>query len=195
MRNVVVRELMNRADMIKNSAAEYADLITAIVDEVVETYKSGGKVVLCGNGGCATVVNHVSAELVGRFGSDRPPLKCLSLCSNSAVLTALANDYGYENVFSRQIEAIVDENDLVWFMSTSGSSKNIINGILTSRRQKAKVIGFTGKRGGDMKTIVDLLVNASSNNAAIIEEFHLTVGHIICTLVDQAFSQADRHAE
>jgi D-sedoheptulose 7-phosphate isomerase len=147
-------------------------------------------VLFCGNGGSAADAQHLAAELSGRFYTDRPPLFAEALHVNGSYLTAVANDYGYELVFSRMVEAAGRENDVLVAISTSGNSPSILNAIAAARAKNMKVIGLTGQTGGKMAAIVDLLLNVPSSDTPRIQESHILIGHILCLLVEkQLFEQ------
>ena len=151
---------------------------------IISALRSGGKVLLFGNGGSAADSQHIAAELVGRFKKERRALPAIALTANTSTLTALANDYGYDVVFSRQIEALAKEGDVVLGFSTSGSSKNMIVALNRARAIGAKTIGLTGAGGGTMKNFCDCLITVNSKDTARIQESHIMIGHIICELVE-----------
>jgi phosphoheptose isomerase len=149
---------------------------------------TGKKVLLCGNGGSAADAQHIAAELVGRFVAERRPLPAIALTTDTSALTAIANDYGYEHVFARQIEAIGTEGDVLVAITTSGSSKNVIAAREAARRRGMKIVGLTGARGTVFAEACDAAVVAPSTITARIQECHITVGHIICEVVDRYFT-------
>ena len=152
---------------------------------IIESLKKGGTIYWCGNGGSASDSLHLSAEFLGRFKKERNPLKSISLAGNPATLTCIANDFGYENVYSRQIEGLGTSKDVLIAISTSGNSKNIINAIDQAKKKKINVISFLGKNGGKCrgKAKLDLVIN--SNSTARIQELHIMIGHIVCDLVEK----------
>jgi D-sedoheptulose 7-phosphate isomerase len=156
----------------------------------VETFQSGGKVLFCGNGGSAADAQHIAAELSGRFYADRPPLYAEALHVNSSFVTAVANDYGYDAVFSRMVEAAGRPGDLLVAISTSGNSGNILAAITMATSKGMKTIGLTGKTGGEMAQRCHLLLNVPSSDTPRIQEAHILLGHIICEIVEsQMFGQ------
>ena len=159
--------------------------IESIVNLIVGAYKSGGKVVLFGNGGSAADAQHIACELVGQFALKRRALPAIALTTNTSILTAVANDYGYDTVFSRQVEALVDEKDVVIGISTSGESLNVIEGIEVANKIGAKTIGLTGGKGGRLATVAGLALVVPSDSTPRIQEAHITIGHIICELVEK----------
>jgi D-sedoheptulose 7-phosphate isomerase len=185
-------------DKIITDLREHRSVLTQLVDDkdsinkvedvtkrIVESYKRGGKLVLFGNGGSASDAQHISAELVNKFKIDRPMLNAIALNVNTSIITAIANDISYDQIFSRQIEHLVDHKDVVIGLTTSGNSKNVINGLITAKNKGALTIAFTGKSGGKVKDVVDILMNVPSDSTQRIQEMHITIGHIICELVEQ----------
>jgi D-sedoheptulose 7-phosphate isomerase len=160
--------------------------IIEIADLIINCLKKNGKVILFGNGGSASDSQHIAAELVGRFKKDRTALAAISLTTNTSVLTSLANDYGYDVVFSRQIEALGKKDDLVIGISTSGKAKNVINAIKQAKKMGLKTVILTGGDGGELAKVADVSLIVPSPITARIQEAHITVGHILCELVEQA---------
>lgn len=146
-----------------------------------------GKVIVFGNGGSAADSLHIVAELAGRFERDRRPLAAIALTSNVANLTAIANDYGYLEVFSRQLAAIAGKDDVAWGISTSGNSRNVIQGIKKAKDLGLITIAFTGGNGGELKKLADLSFVVPSTNTARIQEVHMTAAHIICKIIEEFF--------
>jgi len=155
---------------------------------VIETLRNGNKVLLCGNGGSASDAQHIAAELVGRYKTERRGLAGIALNTDSSILTAISNDYGYNRIFDRQVEALVREGDLLLGISTSGESLNIISALLLAKDMGAKTLGFSGKGGGKMNYVCDLNMIVPSEDTPRIQEIHILMGHIICQAVDEALS-------
>ena len=153
---------------------------------------AGKKILLCGNGGSAADAQHIAAELVGRFVVERRPLAAIALTVDSSALTAIANDYGYEHVFSRQVEALGAEGDVLVAITTSGSSKNVLAAVAAARARGMKIIGLTGARGAAFAAACDAGVAVPSTNTARIQELHITIGHVLCEVVDEAFAPSIR---
>jgi len=160
--------------------------ISCAADWMIETFRAGGKILLCGNGGSAGDAQHIAAELVGRFERTRGPLPALALTTNTSALTAIANDYDYRQVFSRQVEAWAEARDLVVGISTSGNSANVIEAMAMAKRKGARTLGLTGQTGGRLASCVDLCIPVPSENTARIQEAHILIGHILCHLIDAA---------
>lgn len=153
---------------------------------------AGKKILLCGNGGSAADAQHIAAELVGRFVVERRPLAAIALTVDSSALTAIANDYGYEHVFSRQVEALGSEGDVLIAITTSGTSKNVVAACQVARARGMKIIGLTGAKGAAFVEACDAGIAVPSTNTARIQELHITIGHLLCEAVDEAFAPSIR---
>lgn len=187
MNNIIIKsicESINTKQAILDDAAFQAKIADA-AHLFIETFQAGGKVLFCGNGGSAADAQHIAAELSGRFYTDRPPLYAEALHVNSSYVTAVANDYGYDMVFSRMVEAAGRPGDILVAISTSGNSGNILKAIEMARSKGMKVVGFTGETGGEMKACCDLLLNVPSTDTPRIQEAHILLGHIICEIVER----------
>jgi len=161
-------------------------LIEEVVQACVHTFQAGGKVLFCGNGGSAADAQHLAGELSGRFYIDREPLFAEALHVNTSFLTAVANDYSYDEAFARMVRAAGRAGDLLFALSTSGNSTNILSAIDSGRRMGMKIVGLTGSKGGKMKEKCDFIFRAPSDNTPRIQECHILIGHIICELVEAA---------
>lgn len=163
------------------SIYECAEIIKA-------TLKNGGKILICGNGGSAADAQHIAAELVGRYETERTALPAIALTTDTSALTALANDYSFERVFSRQVEGLARAGDCLIAISTSGDSNNVINAVMSARSRGCKVVGMTGSNGKKLASLSDACLMVPSNRTARIQEAHITVAHIWCELIDEAYS-------
>jgi D-sedoheptulose 7-phosphate isomerase len=181
--SIVIKHIEESAEL-KKELKEQVKTLIEIADRIIQAFRSGNKVFLFGNGGSAADAQHIAGELAGKFYQDREPLPALALTTNTSSLTAIANDYGFETVFSRQLLGLVKKGDIVIGMSTSGASSNVIRGIEAARQRGAITIAFTGTRG-TLKDIADYVLSISSNDAPRIQEVHITAGHIICYLIEQ----------
>ena len=152
---------------------------------IIETYKSGKKVLLAGNGGSAADAQHIAAELVSKFYKDRPALNAIALTTNTSILTAVGNDYSHEYIFARQIEAYGTSGDIYIAISTSGDSKNIVKSIKTAKEKGLKVIGLTGKKSCKMDSLCDLVIKVPSEKTPKVQEAHIMIGHIVSGLVEE----------
>ena len=155
---------------------------------IIAAYKNGGKVVLFGNGGSAADAQHIACELVGRFALKRRAFPAIALTTDTSILTAVANDYGYNAVFSRQVEALVGEKDVVIGISTSGDSPNVVEAIEMAKTKGARTIALTGGSGGRLAKVVDIALVVPSDNTPRIQEVHITIGHIVCEIVEKELS-------
>jgi len=159
--------------------------IEGISEMIVKALKNGKKVVLFGNGGSAADAQHIACELAGKFKLERRGLPAVALTTNTSVLTAIGNDYGYDKVFSRQVEGMVNPGDVVIGISTSGNSVNVIGGIEAAKERRALTVGLTGATGGKLGKVVDICIKVPSNDTPRIQEAHIAIGHIICQLVEE----------
>jgi D-sedoheptulose 7-phosphate isomerase len=157
------------------------------VEHVLTCFRSGGKVLLCGNGGSAADAQHIAAEFTGRFYADRAPLPAEALHVNSSYMTAVGNDYGFEMAYARLVEAFAKHGDILIPLSTSGNSPNIIRAIDAAKTAGMQVIGFSGQGGGAMKERCDILLNVPSTDTPRIQESHILLGHILCQLVEEKY--------
>ena len=181
-----VKQFLKTSGDLKYQVAEtLSEEILCAAYSIRDCISSGGKLLLMGNGGSAADSQHIAAELIGRFKKERKAIPALALTVDSSSLTALGNDYGFESIFSRQVEALANPNDAVVGISTSGNSKNIIRALSLAREIGAKTIGLMGNDGGEMKNCVDIGIIVPSNDTARIQEVHITIGHIICEIIEQ----------
>ncbi len=183
-----IENLIQASIDVKNKLLAEPFILTTIenvVDEIVNCFQNGGKVLLCGNGGSAADAQHIAAELSGRFYTDRAPLYAEALHVNSSYITAVANDYSYDIVYSRMIEGCGKKGDILIGISTSGNSKNVLKALEAANSKGMITIGMTGESGGKMKTACKYLLNVPSNDTPRIQESHILLGHIICQLVEE----------
>lgn len=171
--------------LTKNSLEDLEDKILKISQIISEALSNGNTIFWCGNGGSASDSNHLSAEFVGRFAKYRKSLSSISLSSDATLITCIANDFGFENIYSRQLEGLGKEGDVLIAISTSGKSKNIINSLLEAKKRNIVSIALLGKDGGEALDIAKHPLLIPSNNTARIQEQHILIGHIICTLVER----------
>lgn len=166
------------------------DSIQEAANLAITTLQNGGKILICGNGGSAADSQHIAAELTGRYKRERKGLSAIALTTDTSALTAIGNDYGYDFVFSRQFEALAKKGDLLWGISTSGNSTNVLNAMRCAKEMECKILGFSGKDGGEMKKWCDLLLLSPSDDTPRIQEMHLLMAHIICDLIEKATMKA-----
>lgn len=180
----IITELENSIQVKKKVLDQHVTTINRITQLLIQALKEGKKVILFGNGGSAADSQHIAAEFVNRFRQDRNALPALALTTDTSILTSIANDYDFEHVFSRQIEAIGQKGDVAIGISTSGNSTNVLRGIRTSREKGLTTVGFTGQNGGLLKDVVDVCFQAPSQSTPRIQEVHITVAHAICDIVE-----------
>ncbi len=182
-----IKKNLLTAISLKQQLLEDEQLLTKISEMarlLIGCYKAGGKVLFCGNGGSAADAQHLASELSGKYYYDRPPLFAAALHANTSHLTAVANDYSYEEVFSRLTEAMGREGDVLVGLSTSGDSPNVVRALLTAKAKGMATIGLTGRGGGKMKPICDCLIQIPSTDTPRIQECHILIGHTVCELVE-----------
>ncbi len=175
---------------VKEQAATQTAEAERLASEIVRALKSGKKLVIFGNGGSAADSQHFAAELVGRFEKERPGLAAIALTTDTSALTAIGNDFSYDEVFSRQVQALVQPGDVVIGISTSGNSKSVLNGVEEAKKRKAWTAALTGMTGGKLKGAVDCCVTVPSQRTAHIQECHIALIHAICVIIDAAFITA-----
>lgn len=178
-----LREHLRVINSIASDLTEQIELLASVVVQALANHK---KVLLMGNGGSAADAQHIAAELVGRFKSDRRSLPALALTTDTSILTAISNDYSFEEVFRRQITALASEGDIVIGISTSGNSPNILSAIKAAQERGCRTIGMTGSHGGELAKVADLSLIIPSRETSRIQEAHITVAHIICNLVERS---------
>lgn len=174
------------------------DTITSISKSIeiaakicIDCLKKGGKILIFGNGGSAADAQHIAAEIVGRYKTNRKGLAAIALTTDTSVLTAIANDYGYTKIFERQIEALAHEGDVTIGISTGGTSANVINALKLAKNLRCKTIGLSGKNGGEFASLCDVNLLAISNDTPRIQEMHILIGHTLCHLIELELSKSD----
>jgi D-sedoheptulose 7-phosphate isomerase len=185
-----IREIIESSIDVKKQVLENESLlkrISDVADMITIAFKLGKHVYFCGNGGSAADAQHLAAEFSGRFYTDRKALPAEALHCNTSYLTAVANDYSFDVIYSRLIDGIGQDGDILIGLSTSGNSANILKAFETARSKKIVTIGFTGSTGGKMKALSDHLINIPSDDTPRIQESHIMVGHIICELVEKSY--------
>jgi len=182
-----VKTILQESIAVKEKLKEkcYTDLISKIVDLAVECLKNKGKIMLCGNGGSAADTQHLAAEFVNRFKKERVPLPALALTTDTSIITSIANDYSYSEIFTKQILALGKKEDILIAISTSGNAENVLAAVETAKQIGIKTIALTGKDGGGLKEVADICLIVPSNDTARIQEAHITIGHIICETVEE----------
>jgi D-sedoheptulose 7-phosphate isomerase len=184
MENYIIKIFRESGQVKEAFVNENLTRIVAVVEAVITALKAGNKILLFGNGGSAADAQHLAAEFVNRFVIERPPLPAIALTTDTSIITSIGNDYDFTDIFSRQIRAIGQRGDIAWGMSTSGASMNVVKGLEAAKKIGMVTIGLTGRDGGDVAKIVDYALNVSSTSTPRIQEVHITVGHVICEMVD-----------
>ncbi len=174
---------------LKSNLSE--DKIQTIIKKIINCFDKNGKLIFCGNGGSASDSQHLAAEFIGRYKLDRKPLPAIALNTDTSVLTALSNDLGYAKVFERQIEALANQNDILFAISTSGKSKNVINAVNAAKRLKVFTICFTGAKNNKLSDLTDISINVPAEQVNHIQEMHIMVGHFICELVEKHYQKSN----
>jgi len=188
LQDLIIKRFKESADLKIAFAQKNCEKIIEVAHIITESLKLGNKIMLFGNGGSAADAQHIAAEFVNRLQKskrDRPPLAALALTTDTSLLTSISNDSDFSNIFSRQIRALGKKGDIAWGISTSGNSHNVIKAIKAAQEMGIRTLGFTGKGGGEMGTLVDYHFNVESNDVPRIQEVQITLSHIICELVEQ----------
>jgi len=192
MREKILREFKESAAVKQKFVNENIETIIEVAKVLAETFSNGGKLLLFGNGGSACDASHIAAEFVNRFKKERPAFPALALNTDTAILTSIANDYDYVNVFERQLKAFAQEGDIVIALSTSGSSPNVVKAVEAANRKKIKTIAFTGEKGDKLAAISDYIFAVPSNNTPRVQETHITLGHVLCQMVEEILFESHR---
>ena len=185
MKDIVLNAFSESASVKQQFVSEHADRIVQIATLLATAFRDGHKVLLFGNGGSATDAAHIASEFVGRYKRARPPLPAIALTTDFAAITCIANDYGYEELFTRQIRAHGQKGDLAIAISTSGNSPNVLKGVVAARECGMTTIAWTGGTGGKLTALVDFSFVVPSTVTARIQECHITLGHVLCELIEE----------
>jgi len=188
MKQTIINEFESHLKTIQTVMGNMEEDLEKASAMAVEVLRRGNKVLLCGNGGSAADAQHIAAELTGRYKTERRGLPAIALTTDTSALTAIGNDYGYERIFDRQVEALANEGDLLIGISTSGDSLNVISALLLAKEMGAKTLGFSGKGGGKMNYACDINLVVPSDNTPRIQEMHILFGHTICQIIDDELS-------
>ena len=181
VRRTILESIEVKAELLE----QHVSVITQLAGLLTDAFRAGGKLVLFGNGGSAADAQHVAAELVNRFQMDRDPLAAIALTTDTSILTSWGNDVAFDQVFSRQVRALVQSGDVAVGISTSGNSPNVINGVIAAREMGATTVGFTGRSGGELKDLVDVCCHVPSDSTARIQEAQITIWHALCEVVER----------
>lgn len=189
MKNIIMSEFRSHEEVIKKVTETMSDTLEEASKLAIQTLKDGNKILLFGNGGSAADAQHIAAELTGRYKTERRGLPGIALTTDTSALTAIGNDYGYDRVFDRQVESLANKGDLLIGISTSGNSKNIVSAFKLGREMGCKILGFTGRDGGQMNSLCDINLIVPSDDTPRIQEMHILFGHTICHLIDEAYKE------
>lgn len=189
MKELIKKRIEDSIDVKKELCRSQLENIEKAAKTIISSLGAGGKLLVFGNGGSAADSQHIAAELVGRFKKERKALAAIALTTNASILTAIANDYGYDVIFSRQVEALAVKGDAALGISTSGNSKNVVDGLKKARSMGLATIGMTGEGGGAVKAASDVTIAVPSKDTARIQESHGVIGHILCELVENELSK------
>jgi len=184
MRDIILDEFQAHKKVIEATIEKLIPIVEEVAKIAINTLKNGNKILLCGNGGSAADAQHIAAELSGRYKKERKGLAGLALTTDTSVLTAVGNDYGYDRVFDRQVEALANKGDLLIGISTSGNSQNVINAFKVAKEIGCVTVGLSGRDGGNFNGVCDLNIIVPSDDTPRIQEMHILIGHTICQIID-----------
>ena len=187
MQSIIKNEFNEHIKTSKKTMEACINDVEIAANICINSLKNGNKILIFGNGGSAADAQHIAAEIIGRYKTDRKGLAAIALTTDSSVLTAISNDFGYSEIFTRQVEALARPGDTLIGISTGGSSQNVVNTLKIAQNMQCKAIGLSGKDGGEFNTICDVNIVAKAKDTARIQEMHILIGHTICHLIDQAF--------
>lgn len=182
--SATIEAYLIRGARLRETAVSLTSEIQKAAEQISRTFQNGGRLYAFGNGGSAADAQHIVAEFTGRFRVDRDPLPAEALTTNSSAITAIGNDYAFDQIFARQVKALAREGDVVIGISTSGESKNVLNGLEAARKTRSRTIGLSGKKG-QMSRYCDILLSVQSDETSLIQEMHISIGHLLCLLVEE----------
>ena len=185
MQSIIKHEFSEHIKASQNTLDSIADQIETASKICINSLKNGGKILIMGNGGSAADAQHIAAELVGRYKTERKGLPAIALTTDTSAITSIANDYGFLHVFDRQVEALAHKDDVVIGISTGGTSPNVVNALTAANKLDCKTIGLSGKDGGDFNALCDVNLVVNSDDTPRIQEMHILIGHTICHLIEQ----------
>jgi len=185
-----INELLEGSDVLRQTAKCLSSKIVTVAEQIIDVLRTGGKVLICGNGGSAADSQHFAAELVGRFRRERPSWAAIALTVDASILTSLGNDFGFEQIFARQVQALGRPNDILVAISTSGSSKNVLAAVKVATTKGVKTVGMTGAGSSQLGSMVDFHLPIPSTNTAFIQQGHMAVIHILCGLIEDSLASS-----
>ncbi|MDB0021108.1 D-sedoheptulose 7-phosphate isomerase [Candidatus Pseudothioglobus singularis] len=189
MQSIIKHEFSEHIKPSQNTLDSITDQIETASKICINSLKNGGKILIMGNGGSAADAQHIAAELVSRYKTERTGLPAIALTTDTSAITSIANDYGFLHVFDRQVEALAHKGDVVIGISTGGTSPNVVNALTTANKLGCKTIGLSGKDGGDFNALCDVNLLVNANDTPRIQEMHILIGHKICHLIELEFSK------
>ena len=192
---LVLEHAREGAQLRERFFAANAEMLVSIARVMAVNLAKGGKILFCGNGGSAADAQHLAAEFVNRFLMERPPLPAIALTTDTSVLTAIGNDYSFDQTFSKQVQALAKSEDVLVAMSTSGNSPNMVEALKSAHDKGTITVGLLGKDGGDMMALCDFVLHVEDQNTPLIQEVHITAGHMLCRLVDYFLFEAVNELE
>ena len=190
MQSIIISEFEKHIATSEKTKKSICILIEQASQICIKSLKNGGKILIFGNGGSAADAQHIAAELVSRYKTERQGLGAIALTTDTSILSAVGNDYGFDKIFSRQIEALAKPEDILIGISTGGTSANVINAFKAGKDKKCKIIGFSGRGGGEFNNLCDINLVIPSDDTPRIQEMHILIGHTICHLIEQDFTSA-----
>ena len=189
MQSIIKNEFSEHMKASQNTLDSIARQIEIAARICINSLRKNGKILIMGNGGSAADAQHIAAELVGRYKSERKGLPAIAITTDSSAITSISNDYGFSHVFDRQVEALADKEDVVIGISTGGTSENVLNAFTTANEIGCKTIGLSGKDGGEFNTLCDVNLLVNANDTPRIQEMHILIGHTMCHLIELEFSK------
>ena len=191
MQSIIKHEFSEHLKVGKKTMESIGKPIEIAAKLCIDSLKNGNKILIFGNGGSAADAQHIAAELVGRYKTERKGLSAIALTTDTSILTSISNDYGYLYMFKRQVEALANDGDVLIGISTGGTSANVVSALKIAKKLGCQSIGFSGRDGGEFNTVCDVNLKAIAEDTARIQEMHILFGHIICHLIDQAFNNSN----
>ncbi len=186
MKELIYYSFLESSDLKRNFIEENKEYLYEVFSKILDRVKEGGKILICGNGGSAADAQHIAAELVGRFLLDRKALPAIALTTDTSILTAVGNDFGFDAVFERQVEALGLKGDVLIGVSTSGNSENVVRAVLKAKQKGLLTVGFLGRDGGKLKELVDYPIVVKTFSTPRIQEVHITIGHVLCDFIEKS---------
>ena len=191
MQSIIKHEFSEHIKVSKETIKSIGKPIEIAAKICIDSLKNGNKILIFGNGGSAADAQHIAAEIVGRYKTERKGLSAIALTTDTSILTSISNDYGYSYLFKRQVEALANDGDVLIGISTGGTSANVVSALKIAKKLGCQSIGFSGRDGGEFNTVCDVNLKAIAEDTARIQEMHILFGHIICHLIDQAFNNSN----